>query len=505
MYKKVSLIALPKQDLLRPPAAIPILAAICEQLEIDYTVDDFNLWLHRSVSADDWHNIDSNWEAVNPLNNRDQLYYRLFQTKLKEFVTKILSTTPDLIAISVFSFYSAYCVVELVTEIAKQAEHNSVDIVIGGYGIHSQVFDGQALSQYLLDQNLINYFISGEGEIAFKKLLTKEYNYPGINNSDSIQITELDQFPFPSYKKINPRDYNCIANPEIMVTSSRGCVRNCTFCDIATIWPKFRYRSGQRTADELYYYYKTYGVVNFEFSDSLINGSVKSFREMNRAILEYKKIDPDFKISYHGQYICRPVGIITEQDYAEMKSAGCDYLYVGIESFSTNVRHHMVKKFNNDDIDFHLRMCGRYGIKNNFLMLVGYPTETLDDHEQNLETVKKYQHYAQADIISMIVFGYTTSIQEGTPLFHMKDQLNIVPEFEDNPFFEAASIMPTNWISLDNPTLTLVERIRRWAELIELASELGYLMPRTQHYISRFITILENTKNKKTHYQLKEL
>jgi hypothetical protein len=43
-----------------------------------------------------------------------------------------------------------------------------------------------------------------------------------------------------------------------------------------------------------------------------------------------------------------------EQDYMDMKLAGCDYIYVGVESFSDQVRHDMLKKFNNvyERIDF---------------------------------------------------------------------------------------------------------------------------------------------------------
>jgi hypothetical protein len=491
MYKSISLVALPKQDLIRPPAAIPILAACCEQLAVDYNVNDFNLWLHRNVTESDWHLINDNWETVQPFDNQSQPYYQIFLSKLKEFVGQLLAQAPDLIAISVFSDISACCTVEVIKEINLQANRQKVHIVIGGSGIRASVFDNQELCQYLLEKKLIDYFIFGEGEISFAKLLRKEYTYPGINNYNAIQIEDLNQFSFPSYTKIDPKDYNYIAYPEIMITGSRGCVRKCTYCDVARYWPKFRYRDGQYIADELYYYYKNYGLTNFEFSDSLINGSLKQFRAMNRALLAYQREDPKFKISYKGQYICRSIGQVKEQDYIEMKAAGCEYLYVGVESFSDHVRYDMDKKFNNTDLDFHLEMTGRHGIKNSFLMLVGYPTETLADHKQNLETLKKYQHYAQADIISMIVFGYTSSILADTPLFHMQDQLSIIPEYDINNGFTES-----NWISLNNPTLTLVERIRRWVELTEMASKLGYSMPRNQHYILRFVNMLEKIKNK---------
>jgi hypothetical protein len=180
-----------------------------------------------------------------------------------------------------------------------------------------------------------------------------------------------------------------------------------------------------------------------------------------------------------------------EQDYIDMKLAGCDYIYVGVESFSDRVRHDMEKKFNNTDLEFHLKMCGKYGIKNAFLMLVGYPTETDKDHQKNLEMLQIYQKYAQAGIIAMITFGYTATILEDTPLFHQQEKLHIVSEFDTS-----ASGIAENWISLDNPSLTLTKRIERWLELVRLASDLGYTMPRVQHHVARFIKFLTLNKKK---------
>lgn len=497
MYKKVILVALPKQDLLRPPGALPILAAACEEFNIDYEIADFNLWLHNNTDPATWQRINDNWDSVDPLSSAAEPYYQIFKDKLNEFVNLINKQEPDLVAISIFADNGGACALELIKQLNK---NKSFDIAIGGTGIRARLpaIEYQELCVNLLEQKQIDYYLFGEGEVIFRKLLVKDTIQPGINNFNSVQLDELDAFPFPSYQKINPRNYKFINNPEVIVTGSRGCVRKCTYCDVAKYWPKFRYRGGVNIANELYHYYKFTGIQHFEFSDSLINGSLKQFREMNLAILELRRQDPDFKISYKGQFICRDYKQMKETDYANMKSAGCDYIYVGVESFSDPVRYAMDKKFNNKDLDYHLRMCGRYGIANSFLMLVGYPTETIEDHQQNLLTLKKYQHYAQSGVIEMIVFGYTASVLEDTPLFYMQDELHIVPEFDSVSKFDSS-----NWVSLSNPTLTLKERIRRWVELTETATNLGYRMPRNQHYISRFVDLLNNFSQEKPVFQLK--
>ena len=139
----------------------------------------------------------------------------------------------------------------------------------------------------------------------------------------------------------------------------------------------------------MYHTWKATKIHSCEFTDSLINGSIREFRLLNKTLIKLQEQNPEFCITYKGQFICRSQGQFTEQDYQEMKQAGCNYLYVGVETFSERVRYEMDKKFNNEDLEFHLRMCGKYHIPNAFLMITGYPTETDQDHALNIAGLKK--------------------------------------------------------------------------------------------------------------------
>lgn len=493
MFKQVALVSLPKQDLLRPPGALPILAAACEEKDIEYEVHDFNLWLYRNVKADGFKWLDANWETIDPWKNRDDERYQFFLTRVRDYVDIMLSHDPDLICVSVFTDVSALCAYELINEINQRPARRNITIAIGGSGIrarHSVFTQGKDFCEHLMSEGMIDHFMYGEGEVNFRNVLEEDYVHGGIDNFDSVQIDDLDQFPFPSYRKINIEDYPYVAHPELIVTGSRGCVRRCTYCDVANYWPRFKYRSGQSIADEIYHYHRELGVSNFEFSDSLINGSLKTFRELNRALIRYKQQDSEFNPRYKGQYICRPIGQIKERDYKEMSEAGCHYIYVGIESFSDSVRYEMRKKFDNVDVDYHLAMCAKYGIENSFLMFVGYPTEQDSDHDMNLEYLRRYQKYAQSGTINLITFGYTAAILKDTPLDHMREQYNIEKEFDDFEY-------EINWVSADNPKLTIRERIRRWIELVDLADQLGYRQPRIKTLINRYIQILDSIEGRR--------
>jgi radical SAM superfamily enzyme YgiQ (UPF0313 family) len=220
-------------------------------------------------------------------------------------------------------------------------------------------------------------------------------------------------------------------------------------------------------AQELFNIWKITGVQKFDFSDSLINGSIKTFRQMNQTLIELKSQNPEFSPRYKGQFICRPAGQLKEKDYVEMVQAGAETLIVGIESFSNAVRDHMRKKFNNDSIDWHFEMCAKHGIKNALLLLSGYVTETWQDHQTQLEYLKKYQIYALSRIIYAINITVTgLVVLPGSPLKDMTEELGII--FHDSD--ETAK----NWNCLSNPELTNKERLRRAAELMYTAIGLGY-------------------------------
>jgi hypothetical protein len=75
---------------------------------------------------------------------------------------------------------------------------------------------------------------------------------------------------------------------------------------------------------------------------------------------------------------------------------------------------------------------------------------------------KKYQKYAN-NIITNISLGSTLGILPGTPLFNSADQLQIQLDKHEN-----------NWIAIENPNLTLKERIRRRTLAKEYVLSLGY-------------------------------
>jgi radical SAM superfamily enzyme YgiQ (UPF0313 family) len=126
----------------------------------------------------------------------------------------------------------------------------------------------------------------------------------------------------------------------------------------------------------------------------------------------------------------------------------------------------MNKRFSNQDLDYTMSMLDKHNITCDFLMIVGYPTETDADFQQTLDMFTKYQSLSNRVILDIVV-GSTLAILPGTPLYKNAKLHNIeIDKFENN------------WLALDNQDLTLEKRLQRRTILKDHLDKLGYRLSR---------------------------
>jgi radical SAM superfamily enzyme YgiQ (UPF0313 family) len=322
----------------------------------------------------------------------------------------------------------------------------------------------------LLAQNLIDYYIQGEAEMALPALLSGDVTHAGINGSEFAPRTEMDLVPLYDFSDHDICAYHSgYPTGQLPLESSRGCVRACAFCDWPVYHGGFRSKSGQRLFEETIAYYESSGVKHYYFNDSLINGNLGDFRRFNQALLEYyQKNDlPPRSITYSGMYIVRKPNQWTESDWQLISQAGADTLLIGVESGSERVRKEMAKGFTGKDLDFTVEMASKYKIKVYFLMIVGWPSETREEFEMTLDLMRRYQKYVADGTMLGINFGTSLTIGEGTPIYKDPEKFNITGVKGQRP-------VDVFWMHKDNPGLTYRERVLRRIEAQELAQQLGY-------------------------------
>ena len=478
-YKKVQILNFPKIALDAPPLAPGILSAICKKKSVQYDFIDCNLEFHKRLS------IDRQSEILGLY--AENLIYELGE-KSRAWVDRYFDELAqrcgdaDLIAISVFSSHSVVLTYDFLSRCRGKL---NADIVVGGSGIKSSNIrlDNQNLVtpfySYLHDSGLIDYWILGEGEKGFEELLDKNISTSHINNHQFNQLENFDLVPVPDFDRFDLDQYRIAGKKVSPVEGSRGCVKKCTFCDIQNTWGKFKYKDGKKLAEELTLLQKQYQVEHFWFNDSLINGSLKAFREFTYHLSQSRNND----FTWSSQAIVRPKSSRDREDFELMKRSGCETLALGIESFSESARFHMGKKFTDDDLDNFLNLSQEFGISLVILMIVGYPTETQKDIDHTLRQLEKYSHLADDGTIAFLRIGGTMVMIPETPIWNFVDELKI----------KQTSDIPggRNWEAGEN---TLKKRIEWRVEIEDYAKSLGYnCLDKEMHVEQTLISFLEKS------------
>ena len=114
----------------------------------------------------------------------------------------------------------------------------------------------------------------------------------------------------------------------------------------------------------------------------------------------------------------------------------------------------MDKKFTNEDVDYQLEEFNKNNLHVYFLMLIGYVTETIDDHNDTMKMFPRWQKYVATGTIRGIDLGAGLYFMEGTPLERQIEQ--------HGAYFLKNDL--DLWQTTTNPDLDVWERIRRRLE-----------------------------------------
>jgi radical SAM superfamily enzyme YgiQ (UPF0313 family) len=476
-------LTLPRLEMRAPITAPAILKAVVEKHGYKAKCIDLNLDL--------WHSLDNDihghvWFDTDLTFRYEEKFTPFWKDVIYEHAIRWVKMIDDLdtkwIGITIFSQRSKFITIEFCKLLREKLPEKM--IVVGGPYT-------EFLGKDLYKENLIDAYVVGEGEKPVIDVIEGNLNSPGINGNVPEQLYNLDDIPIPDYSDFlmekypktwhDPRirDLKKMGSEFIYITGSRGCVRRCSFCDIESIWPKFRYRSGEKIAEEMMVQHQRYGSKKFLFTDSLLNGSVKQLTSLCETIIKYKEQEKMKDVIWQGQFIARSENQMPEEIYKLMKEAGLWFVNIGIESGSEKVRYDMNKKFDDRALDFTINMCERYNIEMSWLMLVGYPTEDETEFQKTLDFMTKYSYLNKKNIVRHVVLGPTLDIMPGSPLWKKQDEMGIYRDDKNR------------WVYKDN---TRIVRIKRWLRLKDHCIKLNYhvLEKATQHLLNE-LTQYENT------------
>ena len=328
-------------------------------------------------------------------------------------------------------------------------------IIVGGNAVFSNEQSQRPYARMLHRARLVDYFVVGDGEEPLYNILTGKDS--GANVENFQVLDDLSLQPFGDYDDYSWELYE---NPRIPMYASRGCVRQCTFCDVYKLWKKFKLRNSDQVFEEMLYQIKHTGITDFLFRDSLINGSISEFRRLMSLIADYNQT-AEKKITWSSFFIFRPQKQMPESDWELSARGGADKLIIGVESLVDNIRYHMRKKFTNKDIDFGIEMAAKYKVSLVLLLIVGYVNETEADFQASLNWLEEHKQYAGNPIVNLSVGG-TLTVTDLTDLYQNAQDFDIV-------LGDKIHLWQNKTIGLDYETREL-----RKATFIQRAIDLGY-------------------------------
>jgi len=315
--------------------------------------------------------------------------------EIEEVLKKV---NPDVVGITAMTF-TLIDVFKTIKSVKKI--HPDAKVVLGGPHVHIYPEETINLPQ-------VDFLISGEGEITFKKFLDNINdiealrNIKGlvfkdsgrvINNGISPSTENLDELGIPARNLVDVTNYTSLLGRNNVITTmftSRGCPYRCTFCDrpFSPVISGFRYRTAKHVADEIeqcidlgineaFIYDDTFTVRKdrvFELCDEIKTRNLK-FRWDVRAHVNTMNLDM----------------------LKAMKDAGCDRIHYGVESGNDRMLRVIKKNTTVEKIKKVVNWTKKIDMEVLTYFIIGQQTETIKDIEDTIKLAKdlnpNYVHF----------------------------------------------------------------------------------------------------------------
>ncbi len=355
------------------------------------------------------------WSEFNHFSTQDilrstekqSIYFDIFRGIIEDHAQN--NPAPKAIGISVVFQHQIICAFQC-AKIYREV-YPGTHITMGGPSISNFFRELKEIKLF----DIVDSFIFDEGEIALENLLTelkKEKpdfaNVPNllyrkngglVRNKDAHSL-DIEHVPAPAYDVFDLDRY-VYSRDKIKVPFrlSKGCVwKKCSFCRTnLQVCSDFQQPTVDAVYNNLLKCINEQKIRHFFFSDESADPLV-----LER--ISKRLIEDDIKIDWHAHTRVSPK--LTRERCELFGKAGCNFLSMGIESFSDRILAMMKKGIDCKLIDRVFNDI-RGAITVHAYMMIGFPTET---KEEALHSHRILNEYVDKNIISSYSYSSFTLI-----------------------------------------------------------------------------------------------
>ncbi|OGW25229.1 MAG: magnesium-protoporphyrin IX monomethyl ester oxidative cyclase [Nitrospirae bacterium GWC2_42_7] len=274
---------------------------------------------------------------------------------------------PEIITV-IGNVHPTFCYEEIFKD-----HHMYVDYVVCGEGENVIVDLMNALSQ--------GADISKVKGIAYREGEKVEVTLPGgfIKDLDSLPTAwDLIDWPIYTYR---PVEDSRLA----VVSSSRGCTQQCTFCSQQLFWQRsWRGRTAENFVGELEYLRNTYGVNIVMISDETPTLDRRRWEKILDLLIE-RKVGTKILMETRVDDIIRDEDIMWKY-----KKANIDHIYVGVEATTQETLDIFKKDIKVEQSKKALDLINSYNIVSETSFVLGMPDDTAEKIKHTVELAKYY-------------------------------------------------------------------------------------------------------------------